>query len=192
MQPILLVLTLVLTAPAHAQTPPQRPGEIQQPRGTWQTPGQIQQPRGTWQQPGEIQTPRGIQAIRADRARCDRRYTVAGDALFAFDKSDLSPEAVETLTALAPMLAPEPKDRIRIEGHTDSVGGRAYNMTLSEARARAVRDWLARHGHVPATTPVRGFGFDRPVAPNRSADGKDDPAGRQRNRRVEVVVDACR
>lgn len=188
----LLILSMVLAVPALAQTPTQRPGDIQQPRGTWQTPGQIQQPRGTWQQPGEIQTPRGIQAIRVDRGRCDRRYAVAGDALFAFDKADLSPEAVETLTALGPLLTPAPKDRIRIEGHTDSVGGRDYNLKLSEARARAVRDWLAANGYAPAAASIRGFGFDRPVAPNRTADGKDDPAGRQKNRRVEVVVDGCR
>ena len=98
----------------------------------------------------------------------------------------------DQIAALAPLLAPEPKDRIRLEGHTDSIGGRDYNLKLSEARARSVRDWLARNGHVPASAPVRGFGFDRPVAPNRTADGKDDPAGRQKNRRVEVVVDACR
>ena len=79
----------------------------------------------------------------------------------------------------------------RIEGHTDSIGTDAYNQKLSEARARTVRDWLAKRNVIPASTPIRGFGKSMPIAPNTTADGKDDPEGRQRNRRVEVVFEGC-
>jgi outer membrane protein OmpA-like peptidoglycan-associated protein len=64
-------------------------------------------------------------------------------------------------------------------------------MKLSEARATTVRDWLAAHGTIPSATPIKGFGKTKPVAPNKTADGKDDPQGRQKNRRVEVVFDIC-
>ena len=80
----------------------------------------------------------------------------------------------------------------RIEGHTDSKGGDAYNMKLSEARATTVRDWMAKRDLVPPATPIKGYGKTVPAAPNAAADGKDDPAGRQKNRRVEVVFDTCK
>ena len=71
------------------------------------------------------------------------------------------------------------------------MGTDAYNLKLSEARARTVRDWLAKQKLIPASTPIRGLGKSMPVAPNTTPDGKDDPEGRQRNRRVEVVFEGC-
>ena len=80
-----------------------------------------------------------------------------------------------------------------VEGHTDAVGNDAYNMDLSEKRAKAVRDWLvAQHYLENATSVVQAFGKTRPAAPNTNADGTDSPAGRQKNRRVEVVIDTCK
>jgi OOP family OmpA-OmpF porin len=64
-------------------------------------------------------------------------------------------------------------------------------MKLSEARAVTVRDWLAVHDFVPAATPVKAYGETKPVAPNATPDGKDDPLGRQKNRRVEIVFARC-
>jgi outer membrane protein OmpA-like peptidoglycan-associated protein len=63
---------------------------------------------------------------------------------------------------------------------------------LSEQRAATVRDWLAAHGYVPASTPIKGYGKADPVAPNTKPDGSDDPQGRQKNRRVEVVIQTCK
>ena len=165
--------------------------EIQKPRDTWQQPGEIQKPRDTWQQPGEMQVPKGIQAIRSQEERCSKRFVVVSDALFEFDKATLTPDAEETLKALVPLLAKAGKHPATIEGHTDAKGSESYNQTLSEARARAVKDWLVAHGALPATTPIQGLGKRRPIAPNTKPDGSDDPAGRQKNRRVEVVLDLC-
>ena len=165
--------------------------EIQKPRDTWQQPGEIQKPRDTWQQPGEIQVPKGIQAIRAQEERCSKRFTVVSDALFEFDKATLTPDAEETLKALVPLLAKAGKHPATIEGHTDAKGSESYNQTLSEARARTVKDWLVAQGTLPATTPIQGLGERRPIAPNTRPDGSDDAAGRQKNRRVEVVLDLC-
>lgn len=176
---------LALAWPAAAQQ------EIQKPRDTWQTPKEIQQPKGTWQQPGEIQVPKGIQAIRTQDERCAKRFLVGADALFEFDKATLTPDAEETLSALVPLLAKAGKHPVSVEGHTDAKGSDAYNQTLSEKRAQAVKDWLVANSAVPAATSTKGWGEQRPVVPNARPDGSDDPAGRQKNRRVEVVLDLC-
>ena len=176
---------LALGAPVFAQQ------EIQKPRDTWQQPKEIQQPKGTWQQPGEIQVPKGIQAIRTQDERCAKRFLVGSDALFEFDKATLTPDAEETLQALVPLLAKAGKHPVSVEGHTDAKGSDVYNQTLSEKRARAVKDWLVAHSAIPAGASTKGWGEQHPVAPNTRPDGSDDPPGRQKNRRVEVVLDLC-
>jgi outer membrane protein OmpA-like peptidoglycan-associated protein len=177
---------------ARAQTGEIRqPGPIQQPAGTWQKPGEIQQPKGPWQKPGEIQVPKGIQAIQAHDSACEQRLTTVADALFEFDKATLGADAAQTLAALGPQIAQRGPHPIVIEGHTDSIGSDAHNQRLSEQRAAAVRAWLTAHDFVPASTPTKGYGKTRPVAPNTRPDGSDDPAGRQKNRRVEVVIKTC-
>jgi outer membrane protein OmpA-like peptidoglycan-associated protein len=189
------LLVAAATLPALAQT---KTYDIPQPKGTWQVPGPIQQPKGPWQVPGEIQkageiqVPKGIQAVTTTAAgRCEQRLSVVADALFDFDKANLRPGAEETLTAAAPEIAKLGGKPSRIEGHTDGKGSDAYNFKLSEARATTVRAWLSARDIVPAATPIKGFGKTKPVAPNTTADGKDDPEGRQKNRRVEVVFNTC-
>ena len=182
----LIGLTLLtLAVPCAAQQ------EIQKPKDNWQQPKEFQKPRDTWQQPGEIQVPKGIQAIRTEEAKCTRRFLVGADALFEFDKATLTPDAEETLKALLPLLAKAGKHPATLEGHTDAKGSDTYNQTLSEKRAQAVKDWLVARGALPATTGARGWGERRPVAPNAKPDGSDDPQSRQKNRRVEVVLDLC-
>ncbi|HXT20353.1 MAG TPA: OmpA family protein [Thermoanaerobaculia bacterium] len=181
---VLLLAGLVTAARAEDPKPSQTPG---QPKGNWQTPGEIQQPKGTWQVPGEIQKPGEIQRVEE---KCRHRLVVAADALFAFDEATLSAQAEATLAALGPQLAKE-KGAVTVEGHTDAKGGDDYNQKLSERRARAVRDWLAAHEHLATGTPAVGYGESHPVAPNAKPDGSDDPAGRAKNRRVEVVIATC-
>ena len=159
----------------------------------WQQPKEFQKPRDVWQVPKELQVPKGIQAVKTVAvSRCERRLSVIADALFAFDKSNLRPDAEETLMAATPAIKKLGGRPSRIEGHTDSIGGDAYNMKLSEARATTVRDWMAKRELLPAATPIKGYGKTVPAAPNTAADGKDDPVGRQKNRRVEVVFDTCK
>jgi outer membrane protein OmpA-like peptidoglycan-associated protein len=182
---------LVLALPALPATAQH---EIQKPKDNWQKPGEIQKPRDTWQTPGEIQVPKGLQAIRTEETKCTKRFSVGADALFEFDKASLTPDAEETLNALVPLLSKDGRQAppAMIEGHTDGKGSDAYNQTLSEKRAQTVKDWLVAKDVLPATTPIQGWGKRRPVAPNAKPDGSDDPAGRQRNRRVEVVLDLCK
>lgn len=188
-------LALALLAATFAALPAYAQFEIKQPKGPWLEPKEIQQPKGPWQEPGTIQIPKGIDAVRTTTKKtgktCERRLSVVGDALFDFDQSTLRPDAEETLAAALPEIAKLGGRPSRIEGHTDAKGSDAYNQKLSEARARTVRDWLVRRKAIPAATPIRGFGKSMPVAPNTTPDGKDDPEGRQRNRRVEVVFEGC-
>jgi outer membrane protein OmpA-like peptidoglycan-associated protein len=160
-------------------------------QGNWQKPGEIRQPKGTWQKPGEIQVPKGIQAIKAQDQTCQQRLTVAADALFEFDKATLTADAEQTLSALGPMIEKAGKHPVRIAGYTDALGTDAYNQKLSEKRAQAVKEWLVAHRYVTAAAAIEGFGKTRPVEPNTNPDGTDNPAGRQQNRRVEVIVHTC-
>jgi outer membrane protein OmpA-like peptidoglycan-associated protein len=77
---------------------------------------------------------------------------------------------------------------VRIEGHTDSVGNDAYNQKLSERRAASVRQWFVRNGLGGVKFSSQGFGETKPVASNTRPDGSDDPEGRRKNRRVEIVI----
>ena len=121
------------------------------------------------------------------------RLTVGYDALFEFNKADLTPAAEAALSQLGPMIQKEGSHPVAIEGYTDSIGTVAYNHELSEKRARAVADWLEAHRFVTeASTQIQGYGKNKPVAPNTKADGSDNPEGRQKNRRVDVVINTCK
>ncbi|MFU8850528.1 OmpA family protein [Micromonospora sp. SL1-18] len=115
--------------------------------------------------------------------------TLAADVLFAFGKAELSPAARARLAGIAEQLRTQAKGTVQVDGHTDSVGDEQSNLTLSRRRAEAVRAELARLlGAAPVRFEVHGFGKARPVAPNQ-VDGRDNPAGRARNRRVEIRFD---
>ena len=157
---------------------------------TPQAIGEIPTP-GAIQTPGAMQIPKGIQAITVRDEQCAKRLAVAADVLFAFDQSTLTPDAEETLVVLGPKIQEAGVHPIVIEGHTDSIGSDQYNQTLSERRATAVKDWLVARHFAPTTAGTKGYGEARPLAPNGQPDGSDDPLGRQRNRRVEVVIDTC-
>jgi outer membrane protein OmpA-like peptidoglycan-associated protein len=115
------------------------------------------------------------------------RIALSADVLFDFDKAELKPAARPSLDKVVTFLKSYPKASARIEGHTDSKGDDAYNQKLSQQRAEAVRKFLAAQG-ATLTMSTRGWGEKKPVAPNAKPDGKDDPEGRQKNRRVEITV----
>lgn len=112
-----------------------------------------------------------------------------GDVLFDFDKATIRPDARASLDKLAALIKAQNPPTTAIEGHSDTKGDDAYNQRLSEARAMAVRDYLIGVRTVDGTKlTTKGLGELRPVAPNATADGGDDPAGRQKNRRVEIIL----
>jgi outer membrane protein OmpA-like peptidoglycan-associated protein len=157
-------------APAPAVSPPTTSVEVLKPN-----------PR-----PVEVLT----KQVEVITTRCEERLRVGSDFLFDFDRAELRTEAEPALAELARRVTQANK-MVMIEGHTDAKGTDSYNQTLSERRATAVRLALVDRGLGFAKLNVRGFGKTRPVVPNQHADGTDDPDGRQRNRRVEVVINTC-
>ena len=115
------------------------------------------------------------------------RIALSADVLFDFDKADLKPDAKPSLDKVVTVLKSYPKATATVEGHTDSKGDDAYNQKLSERRAESVRKWLAANG-ADLKMSTRGWGEKKPVVPNAKPDGKDDPEGRRKNRRVEITV----
>ena len=105
-----------------------------------------------------------------------------GDVLFEFNQSELKSGATRNLQPLAKALIERPQQTVIVEGHTDSVGSKEYNMNLSQRRAQAVKDYLTQQGIESTRISTQGMGPDFPVASNGSE------SGRQQNRRVEVIL----
>ena len=149
---------------------------------------QVQQARAAAEQAEHEQT-----ALR-DRLRqqlnqvLETRETARGlivnlsDVLFDTGSAVLKPGAREKLARVAGILLSHPELKLQVEGHTDSVGGADYNQHLSENRAESVRTYLVSQGIASNAVATRGFGDTQPVASN------DGAAGRQQNRRVELIV----
>ena len=114
-------------------------------------------------------TPRGLQVNMAD-------------VLFAFGKFDLQSLAREALAKFSGIVLAHPGLNLAVEGYTDSVGTEAFNQTLSEQRANTVRAYLITQGLDPNSITATGYGQSNPVA------GNDTAAGRQQNRRVEIII----
>jgi len=113
----------------------------------------------------------------------DRGLVVTlGDVLFETGKADLKGGAAVNLAKLSAFLTQHPDRTVTIEGHTDSVGNEDYNQGLSQRRANAVQQFLVSQGVAASRLTAVGKGENFPVASN------DDNAGRQMNRRVEVVI----
>ena len=119
-----------------------------------------------------------LQAIPSERGL----VITLGDVLFDTNKSELRPGAQYTIDKLAAFLTEYPTRNVLIEGFTDSTGAVDYNQRLSEQRAEAVRKVLATSGIDSSRLLIRGYGVEFPVA------GNDTAEGRQRNRRVEVII----
>ena len=104
------------------------------------------------------------------------------DVLFDFNKYSLRPAAREKLAKISGIILSHPGLTLEVDGYTDSIGSEEYNLKLSDERASGVRSYLIGEGISPDNISARGFGKDNPVASN------DNAAGRQKNRRVEMVV----
>ena len=117
----------------------------------------------------------------ADQIEKSGRVAIHG-ILFGTGKADITPDSSKTLAEIGNLLANRPAWRLRIEGHTDDVGGAKPNLELSKRRAEAVKQWLvAKHGVDAKRLETQGFGDTRPVVKDKT------DAGRAQNRRVELV-----
>ena len=123
-----------------------------------------------------------LNAVLVTRDTARGLISTMPDVLFENARYTLRPAARESLAKVAGILLAYPDLRLEVDGHTDSVGSDAYNQELSEKRAASTRDYLVQQGIPVASVTTMGFGKTQPIAPNTTA------AGRQQNRRVELVV----
>ena len=104
------------------------------------------------------------------------------DIYFDFDQIKLLPNSYQELNKLLNLLNKNPVLKINIIGHTDRIGTYEYNNRLSRRRAQAVADFLMRHYISPSRIAVKGMGYEQPIVPN------DTEEGRQQNRRVVFEI----
>ena len=105
--------------------------------------------------------------------------------VFDFNKAVLKPESDSVLQRVLAFANKDAALKLEVQGHTDNVGGDAYNQQLSEARSKSVVAWLTQHGVAASHLSFKGFGKTRPVASN------DNDEGRAKNRRVEIARPGC-
>ena len=122
-----------------------------------------------------------LKALNAKQTKRGLVITL-GDVLFDTNQAQLKPGGVREVQKLADVLKDSPQRTVSVEGFTDSTGTASYNQELSERRAETVRDTLAGMGVSADRITTRGYGRSFPVATNGTE------AGRQLNRRVEVVI----
>ena len=138
-----------------------------------------QLPKESAQAPGKVRSNGEIQKVKE---QCRSKLIVGADTLFESDKAELTAGAEKVLSDLGPMIRKEGVHPVSVDGHTDGSG----TQTLSEERAHVVESWLESRGYViDKVTEVHGFGKTKPIASNET------PEGRQKNRRVEIVINTC-
>jgi lipid-binding SYLF domain-containing protein len=116
-----------------------------------------------------------------DASLTKKSRVTLNDLHFETGKADITPDSEATLNTVLTSLKNNPDWKIRVEGFTDNVGGQEANEKLSADRAEAVANWLADHGVDRSRLSSKGYGESRPIASNKSEDG------RAKNRRVELV-----
>jgi outer membrane protein OmpA-like peptidoglycan-associated protein len=127
-------------------------------------------------------------AVKIETSKGETHIELPADLLFPFDKADLLPSASPELKRTATILRAREAKAATIEGYTDAKGSAAHNQILSERRAAAVWEWLEAYGGLSSIKlHTVGHGASNPRAPNIHPDGSDNPQGRARNRRVEIV-----
>jgi outer membrane protein OmpA-like peptidoglycan-associated protein len=183
MRAIVLSLAMLLpTAPAGAQHSPGKISSLQ--TKVIDLVFRIQDMGGKVQDMGGK-----VQELNVKETTTEVRVELAADVLFDFDKADILPKARQTLAQAAQVVREKAKGTVRIEGYTDAKGSDAYNQKLSDQRSAAVKTWFVTKENLGAVKfETQGFGARKPVAPNTKPDGSDDPEGRQKNRRVEIII----
>ena len=123
-----------------------------------------------------------LKELKAEVSPEEIKINLSADVLFDFDKSNLNPAAEQSLQNLLTVVREEPGTKVFVEGHTDVRGDAAYNQSLSERGADAVKRWLVAQGTDDARITASGAGKSRP---NRLGNTEEDL---QANRRVEIRI----
>lgn len=130
-----------------------------------------------------------IKDLGAKETETEIQVELSGDILFDFDKRAIRSEAKALLKKVSDIIMAYKSQDVIIAGHTDSKGAKSYNQRLSEKRAESVKEWLSENGGISSNImKTIGYGESRPIAENNNPDGSDNPEGRQKNRRVEILI----
>ncbi|MGY0038782.1 OmpA family protein [Pedobacter sp. NJ-S-72] len=113
---------------------------------------------------------------------------VLENILYDFNSYQLNPVSETILDKLYKILVDNETIEIELSAHTDNIGTAAYNFKLSDRRAKSCVDYLVGKGISASRMTSKGYGFSKPIAPNQLPSGKDNPQGRQLNRRTEFKV----
>ncbi|WP_299519242.1 OmpA family protein [uncultured Serinicoccus sp.] len=174
---------------AAAGEPAPVPGDYEPPRSTVEVYTAWEAPRSSvsffYTDPEDVGTEELEEALDAEDEGEQTVVQLSDQFLFDFGSAQLRPTATRSLDTVVAVLE-EGEAPVEVTGHTDPVGGDAVNQPLSQDRARAVADYLVEQGIAESRITAEGRGSSEPVAPNTHEDGRDDPEGRQQNRRVEI------
>ena len=130
-----------------------------------------------------------VEELNATVSESEIIVPLSTDVLFDFDRADIREDAISTLNKLGQTISKLKLKMIQIAGHTDSKGSDEYNLQLSQQRAEAVASWLSSNTDIPSENLIaKGYGETQPVADNQKPNGEDNPAGRAKNRRVEIII----
>ncbi len=110
-----------------------------------------------------------------------------GIVYFDFDKYNIRPDQRPVIEDVASKMSAEPSLKVSLEGHTDSIGSEEYNLSLGQRRSDSVERALEGKGVSADRMTTKSYGEERPVAPNTNPDGSDNPEGRAKNRRTEII-----
>ena len=137
--------------------------------------------------PSSVPPPSPRRPAATHEARVLDRLTIHVN--FDFGKSNLTKADEADLKKAVDFISKYRGAHVELEGYTDDRGTEQYNQKLSERRAEAVKQYLIKEGAVDKTKiSAKGYGESRPTAPNKTKDGKDNPEGRAKNRRVEILI----
>ncbi|MEA2786341.1 MAG: hypothetical protein QOF71_2445 [Candidatus Eremiobacteraeota bacterium] len=153
--------------------------------------GKVQSMSGNVQSmAAKIQTMVGASKnIAVKQTPTEVRIELAADVLFDFDSAAIQAKAKPELARVAKFIRGNAKGQVRILGYTDGKGSAAYNQGLSQRRATSVKRWfIDKDGLQRVDFATQGLGARNPVAPNVKPNGSDNPEGRKKNRRVEIIV----
>lgn len=184
-----IAATTLAASAASAGEPAPLPEDYEVPRSTIEVYTSWEAPRSTvsvyYVEPQDVEDETLEESLGA-RDDGDATVVQLSDRfLFDFGSADLRPTAAQSLDTVVAVLR-DGEAPVEITGHTDSVGGDEINQPLSEDRADAVASYLTEHGIDANRITTKGLGSSEPVADNTHEDGRDNPEGRQQNRRVEI------
>ena len=184
---MMLLLAICVTSCGSKYARPDRcVCELGDPAPAAAAPAPVQEPEPEQKQEPEQAPEEAIkevieEAVKEEKKECTIDFEkISNQNLFEFDSDKITEDNHAGLDVVAEFLKATPNVTVKIEGHTDNIGSQEYNQNLSERRAKSVANYLINKGVEKERLSTEGFGFSRPIASNKTAEG------RAQNRRTEM------